>query len=155
MQSNVCTSIESLRYCLQWFFDLKNILIKHFCFLKTQENLIGNVQKVHDILQETTDVTDDTSDILTTSSGKTFSEKLSTNRGEKTVSENMITESSEVWENTGRSMPPFSAQSTRQTVPVEQVQNGAKMRSLPRCALLLIVFVSLCLSNFDISTFLR
>jgi hypothetical protein len=122
--------------------------------MKNQENLKGNVQKVHDILHETTDVTDDTSDILTTSSGKTFSEKLSTNGGE-TVIENIITESSEAWENSGRSMPPFSAQSTRQTVPVEQVQNGAKMRSLPRCALLLIVFVSLCLSNFDISTFLR
>jgi hypothetical protein len=135
----------------------ENFAIIHFCFLKTQENLIGNVQKVHDILQETTDVTDDTSDILTTTSGgKTLSEKLSTNSGEKTVSENIITESSEVWENTGRSIPPFSAQSTRQTMPVEQVQNGGKiMRSLPRCALLLIVFVSFCLSNFDISTFLR
>ncbi len=113
------------------------------------------MQKVHDILQETTDVTDDASDILTTSGGKTLSEKLSTNGGEKTVSENIITESSEVWENLGRSIPPFSAQSTRQTMPVEQVQNGAKIRSLPRCALLLIVFVSFCLSHFDSFTCLR
>jgi hypothetical protein len=123
--------------------------------VKTQENLIGNVQKVHNILQETTDVTDDKSDILTTSGGRTLSEKLSTNGGEKTVSENIITESSEVWEIPGRSLPPFSAPSTRQTMPVEQVQSGAKMRSLPRCALLFIVFVSFCLSNFDSSTFLR
>jgi hypothetical protein len=130
-------------------------MIKHFCFLKNQENLIGNVQKVHDILQETTDVTDDTSDILTTSGGRTLSEKMSTNGDEKTVSENILTESSKVWENTGRSMPPFSAQSTRQTMPVEQVQNGGKMRSLPRCTLLPVVFVSFCLSNFDSSTFLR
>ncbi len=136
-----------------FYFEI--ILRKHFCFLKNQENLIGNVQKVHEILQETTDVTDDTSDILTTSDGRTLSEKMSTNGGEKTVSENIITESSQVWENTGRSMPPFSAPSTRQTMPVEQVQSGANMRSLPRCVLLLIVFVSFCLSNFDSSTFLR
>jgi hypothetical protein len=143
-----------LRYFLKLFFYFEIFFIKHFCFLKNQENLIGNVQKVQDILQETTDVTDDTSDILTTSGGRTLSEKMLTNSGEN-VSENMITESSEVWENSGRSMPPFSAHSTRQTVHVEQVQNSGKMRSLPRCALLLIVFVSLCLSNFDSSTFLR
>jgi hypothetical protein len=137
------------------FFYFEIFLIKHFCFLKKQENLIGNVQKVHDILQETTDVTDDTSDILTTNGGRALSEKMSTNGGEKTVSENIITESSEVWENTGRSMPPFSAPSTRQTMPVEQVQNGGEMRSLPRCAPLFIVFVSFCLSNFDSSTFLH
>jgi hypothetical protein len=152
--SYVCPSIESVRYCLNWFFYFANVLIKHCCFLKNQENLIGNVQKVHNILQETTEVTDDITDILTTSGGRTLSEKMSTNSGEN-VSENMITESSEVWEKTGRSMPPFSAQSTRQTMPVEQVQNGGKMRSLPRSALLLIVFVSFCLSNFDSSTFLR
>jgi hypothetical protein len=101
--------------------------VGQYCFLFNQENRKDALQKLQEIMKESTDATPHI--------------EASTPRGEVTVSENSSPKSSVATGTTARQQSPVAAQSTRQTESADAPKNGGKICKMPLVFLLYLCLV--------------